>query len=120
MKFKIVVNDGNKISSFDLENADVSLGRSSDNDIQLNDKHASRHHLMLWGKDNRILAKDLGSENGTYINGRQIPSGKVVELRPGHSILIGKRLISLLKGKSDSVFVCLQPDDPLFQRIFPH
>ena len=120
MKFNIVVNDGSEISTFDLENAAVSIGRSSDNDIQLNDKHVSRNHLMLWGEDNRILVKDLGSENGTYINGRQIPSGEVVELRTGHSILVGKNLISTLKGKSESVFVFLQPDDTLFQRISPH
>ncbi len=120
MKFNIVVNDGNEISTFDLENAAISIGRSSDNDIQLNDKHVSRNHLMLWGEDNRIFAKDLGGENGTYINGRQIPSGKVVELRPGHSILVGKSLISTLKGKSENVFVFLQPDDTLFQRISPH
>jgi len=86
MKFGIVVNDGNEISTFDLENATISIGRSSDNDIQLNDKHASRHHLMLWGEGNRIFAKDLGSENGTYINDRQIPSGKTIELEKGHSI----------------------------------
>lgn len=120
MKFNIVVNDGSEISTFDAKNAAVSIGRSSDNDIQLNDKHVSRNHLILWGEDNRIFAKDLGSENGTYINGRQIPSGKVVELRRGHSILVGKSLISLLKGKSQSVFVFLQPDDTLFQRISPH
>ena len=120
MKFNIVVNDENEISTFDLENASVSIGRSSDNDIQLNDKHASRHHLMLWGEDDRILAKDLGSENGTYVNGRQIPPDKVVELGKGHSILVGKSLISLLKGKAENVFVFLQPDDTLFQRLSPH
>jgi pSer/pThr/pTyr-binding forkhead associated (FHA) protein len=86
MKFGIVVNDGNEISTFDLENAAISIGRSSDNDIQLNDMHTSRHHLILWGEGNRIFAKDLGSENGTYINGHQIPSGKAIELRKGHSI----------------------------------
>ena len=120
MKFKIVVNDGSKISSFDLENAAVSFGRSSDNDIQLNDKYISRNHLMLWGEDDRFFVKDLGSENGTYVNGRQIPSGKVVELRKSHSILVGKSLISLSVGKSESVFVFLQPDDALFQRISTH
>ncbi|MBN1832283.1 MAG: FHA domain-containing protein [Deltaproteobacteria bacterium] len=86
MRFGIVVNDGNEISTFDFENAAISIGRSSDNDIQLNDKHASRHHLMLWGEEDRIFAKDLGSENGTYVNDRQIPSGKTIELEKGHSI----------------------------------
>ena len=72
MKFQIVVNDGSEISSFDLENAVVSLGRASDNDIQLNDKYTSRNHLILWGEKNRFFVKDLGSKTGTYINGRQI------------------------------------------------
>ncbi len=119
MKFNIVVNDGNEISTFDLENAAISIGRSSDNDIKLNDKHASRHHLMLWREEDKILAKDLGSENGTYVNGHQIPSGKNVELRKGQSILIGRSLISLRIEKSKNVSVFLQPDDTLFQRISP-
>jgi pSer/pThr/pTyr-binding forkhead associated (FHA) protein len=119
MKFSIVVNDGSKISSFDLENAVISLGRSSDNDIQLTDKYTSRNHLILWGEDNSFFVKDLGSENGTYVNGRQIPFGKVVELRESQSILAGKSLISLRAGKSESVSVFLQPDDTLFHRISP-
>ena len=49
-----------------------------------------------------------------------MPSDKVVELIKGHSILVGKSLISLLKGKSESVFVFLQLDDTLFQRIYSH
>jgi pSer/pThr/pTyr-binding forkhead associated (FHA) protein len=117
MKFGIVVDDGKNISSFDLENAVVSIGRSSDNDIQLNDKYTSRDHMILWGEGGRFFVKDLGSENGTYVNGRQIPSGKVVELSESQSILVGKSLVSLCKGKSDAALVFLQPDDTLFQRI---
>jgi pSer/pThr/pTyr-binding forkhead associated (FHA) protein len=117
MKFQIVVNDGGKISSFDLENAIVSIGRSSDNDIQLTDKYTSRNHLILWGESNRFFVKDLGSKTGTYVNGRQIPSDKVVELRKSQSIFVGKTLISLRAGKSESVSVFLQPDDTLRERI---
>jgi pSer/pThr/pTyr-binding forkhead associated (FHA) protein len=117
MKFQILVNDGGKISSFDLENTVVSIGRSSDNHIQLTDKYTSRNHLILWGDDNRFFIKDLGSKTGTYINGRQIPSGKVVELKRSQSIFVGKTLISLRAGKSESVSVFLQPDDTLRERI---
>ena len=117
MKFGIVVNDGSNISSFDLENAVVSIGRSSDNDIQLKDKYTSRNHMILWGQDGRFFVKDLGSGNGTFVNGRKIPSGKVVELKQNQSVLVGKSLVSLRKGKSDDALVFLQPDDTLFQRI---
>jgi pSer/pThr/pTyr-binding forkhead associated (FHA) protein len=117
MKFGIVVNDGSNISSFDLENAVVSIGRSSDNDIQLKDKYTSRNHMILWGQDGRFFVKDLGSGNGTFVNGRKIPSGKVVELKQSQSVLVGKSLVSLRKGKSDDALVFLQPDDTLFQRI---
>ena len=117
MKFEIVVNHGSEISTFDIENAVVSIGRSSDNHIQLTDKYTSRNHLILWGEDGRFFVKDLGSENGTYVNGRPIPSGKVVELRKNQSIFVGKTLISLRTGKSESVSVFLQPDDTLRERI---
>ncbi len=117
MKFQIVINTGDEISSFDLENAIVSIGRSSDNDIQLDDKYTSRKHLILWGENGRFFVKDLGSKTGTFVNGRQIPSGKVVELRKSQSIFVGKTLISLRAGKSESVSVFLQPDDTLRERI---
>ncbi len=117
MKFGILVNDGNNISSFDLENAVVSIGRSSDNDIQLNDKYTSRNHMILWGEGGRFFVKDLGSGNGTFINGRQIPSGKIVEVQTSQSILVGKSLVTLRAGKAENVSVFLQPDDTLFQRI---
>ena len=117
MKFQIVVNDGKEISAFDLENAVVSIGRSSDNDIQLTDKYTSRNHLVLWGKEGKFFVKDLGSKTGTYVNGHQIPSGKVVELIESQSIFVGKTLVSLRAGKSESVSVFLQPDDTLRERI---
>ena len=117
MKFNIVVTDGNEISHFDLENATVSLGRSSDNDIQLSDKYTSRKHLILWGEKNQFFVKDLGSKTGTYVNGRKIPPEKVVELGKSQSILVGKTLISLRAGKSESVSVFLQPDETLHERI---
>ena len=117
MKFEIVVNNGSEISAYDLENAVVSLGRSSDNDIQLTDKYTSRNHLILWGENNKFFVKDLGSKTGTYVNGRQIPSGKVVELKKSQSIFVGKTLISLRAEKSESISVFLQPDDTLRERI---
>ena len=117
MKFQIIVNDDGNISSFDLENAVVSIGRSSDNDIQLSDKYTSRKHLILWGEKNQFFVKDLGSKTGTYVNGRKIPPEKVVELGKSQSILVGKTLISLRAGKSESVSVFLQPDETLHERI---
>jgi len=51
----------------------ISIGRDASSNIVLNDKTVSRNHaqLMISG-DGRVLIKDLGSTNGTFVNGNRI------------------------------------------------
>ena len=120
MKFCIVVNNGSTTSSFNIEDAAVSFGRSCENDIQIPDKYLSRNHLLLWGENNRCFIKDLGSGNGTYVNGRPIRLGVTVEVKNGHAIVVGTSSIRLGTEKSGVVFAFLQAGVPLFQRISGH
>lgn len=51
----------------------LSIGRDASNNIVLNDKMVSRKHAQLIiGSDGRVLIKDLGSSNGTFVNGNKI------------------------------------------------
>jgi pSer/pThr/pTyr-binding forkhead associated (FHA) protein len=112
------MNRRNGILSFDVVDTAVSLGRSSENDIQIPDKYVSRTHLVLWGEvDNRCFVKDLGSENGTYVNGRQIPVRTAVEVRNGHNILVGKSSIRICLKKAGLLFAFLQFGFPLLGQI---
>ena len=64
------------------------IGRSDKNDIVLSDDLASRHHAMLQRSgDGQFYISDLGSSNGTLVNGVRI--SVPVILRPGAHIAIG-------------------------------
>src|SRR5262249_7384264 len=64
----------------------TTIGRHSDNDIVVSDLLASRHHAVLTGRDGRWFIEDLGSYNGTFVNGVRItrrtavPDGAVISI----------------------------------------
>lgn len=57
---------------FDLEGEEWVLGRSPDCDVVLDAAAVSRRHLILRNDSGRFSVKDLGSRNGTYINGSRV------------------------------------------------
>jgi pSer/pThr/pTyr-binding forkhead associated (FHA) protein len=50
----------------------------------------SRRHALVMGKNGKHWLEDMGSTNGTYINGRQLSLGTNAELNPGDRILLGR------------------------------
>ena len=50
----------------------VRIGRDPDNDLVLEDLQVSRRHAELLGTGERWELRDLGSHNGTYVNGRSV------------------------------------------------
>ncbi|MBQ7752693.1 MAG: FHA domain-containing protein [Treponema sp.] len=69
--------------------AQITIGRESDNNVVVDNKLASRHHAMIQKIKNAYFIKDMGSTNGTFINGVRIPNDKYVKLNPGDKITIG-------------------------------
>jgi NHLM bacteriocin system ABC transporter ATP-binding protein len=70
------------------QNPEISIGRSKDNMLRLQDGLVSRHHAQISTLNNRILVQDLGSQNGTLVNGRKIT--QPVGLRPGDVVRFGE------------------------------
>ncbi len=71
----------------------VVLGRSPEADIVLEDPYASEFHMRLVRQDGGILLHDLGSTNGTYVNGRRV--GAPIALNKGDAIQIGKTIMEV-------------------------
>ena len=69
--------------------AKITIGRDTDNDVVVDNKLASRHHAMIQKIKEAYFIKDVGSTNGTFINGVRIPNEKYVKLNPGDKISIG-------------------------------
>lgn len=89
----ILKHEGVTLNTYNLEKETTTLGRKSDNDIQLNDAVASSHHAKIIIEANQYLEEqmdakieDLGSTNGTQVNGCIIKS---IDLRNGDDIQIG-------------------------------
>ena len=64
-----------------------SLGRHPNNSIQLLDKIVSKEHCILEQRDGQFILRDLGSLNGTYINGERVRGEQL--LRHGDEIALG-------------------------------
>ncbi|HVJ90398.1 MAG TPA: FHA domain-containing protein, partial [Labilithrix sp.] len=64
-----------------------SLGRHPNNSIQLLDKIVSKEHCILEQRDSTFVLRDLGSLNGTYINGERVRGEQL--LRHGDEIALG-------------------------------
>jgi len=71
----------------------VVLGRSAEADIVLEDPYASEFHMRLVRQDGGIVLHDLGSTNGTYVNGRRV--GAPIALSKGDAIQIGKTIMEV-------------------------
>ncbi|MCB0897430.1 MAG: DUF3662 domain-containing protein [Actinobacteria bacterium] len=74
-----------KLGTFQLTRAVTRIGRGGDADIRIDDPGVSRHHAEIRiGSD--VILRDLGSTNGTYVNGTLIAEQP---LRDGAVITIG-------------------------------
>ncbi len=63
------------------------LGRADDNEIVLHDNRVSRYHAVITHTGAGYIVTDLGSANGTWINGLRI--AQPAQLRPGDEIMLG-------------------------------
>jgi hypothetical protein len=62
--------------TYDLSKDVLSLGRDITNDIVINDPEVSRHHCRLIRTPGGITIEDLGSTNGTFINGQRLAGSR--------------------------------------------
>ena len=80
----------------ELAPGNVSVGRSSDNDVQLSDPEISRMHLLLEVTKRGVHLTDRGSVNGTSIDGHKITGS--TKLEPGARVGIGTSVFSLTRA----------------------
>jgi pSer/pThr/pTyr-binding forkhead associated (FHA) protein len=73
--------DGN--AAFCLDDPLALVGRSRDCEVCLDSSRVSRRHCCLASGTGEVLVRDLGSTNGTRINGRRVEKGL---LRPGDEL----------------------------------
>jgi hypothetical protein len=67
----------------------ITLGRSSSNDVWVEDQTVSRVHASFQRDDGVWTIIDLGSRNGTFLSGRKVPDKVAVRLENGSRISFG-------------------------------
>ena len=72
------------------------IGRSSEADVPLGDPEASRRHAALQVAGGALYVTDLGSRNGTFLNGKRL-GGEGIELKIGDHIDVGNTRIEILE-----------------------
>jgi ABC transport system ATP-binding/permease protein len=71
-----------------LTQAELRIGRIPGNDVVLQDSHVSSHHAVIQNQGSQFFLIDLGSSNGTYVNGQRVVQPYLLE--PGDEIRIGQ------------------------------
>lgn len=114
----LLKHEGVTLNTYSLDKDKTTIGRKSDNDIQLNDAVASSHHAQVIIKPNEYMEEqidakleDLGSTNGTQVNGCLV---KLIELRNGDDIQIGSHHFIFENDESagmESTAIYLPDDD---------
>ena len=75
------------------------IGRGSEADIVVDDPGVSRRHLEIRVTPEGVIATDLGSTNGLFVEGHQVPAATLLD---GNSLTIGRTRIMFWTGASDN------------------
>lgn len=87
MGFQLTIAEGKEAGrDFAFEQLNVAIGRSSECDVVLYDPGISRKHARIFAEGDAYLVEDLGSANGTKVNGALVKSHK---LNDGDKIALG-------------------------------
>jgi hypothetical protein len=91
-KFQFVMRSGPTVGAiYPLEGELITIGREASNTIHINDAEVSRRHAHLQYQGGKYVIEDLGSTNGTHVNGQRIVSAYV--LRPGDVVSFGEGIV---------------------------
>jgi hypothetical protein len=109
--YQLVVRKGPRPGQvFPLTIETVVVGRDPLADIVLNDPEVSRHHAQFMQAPEGYQLKDLGSTNGSFVDGKRI-GGEPVTLSPGQIVMFGSNVTLIYQGTSAA--------DPLATMVAP-
>jgi pSer/pThr/pTyr-binding forkhead associated (FHA) protein len=100
VQFQFVMRSGptpGKI--FPLEGPEIIIGRDNTSSLMVNDAEVSRKHTRLIRQSLGYVIEDLGSTNGTFVNGQRLSTPFV--LRGGESVSLGENIVLVYESTAD-------------------
>lgn len=99
VRYQLVMRSGpNPGATYPLDVSQTSIGRDGSNTISINDAEVSRHHARMTLQGGKIVLEDLGSTNGTSVNGNRISGPHV--LRPGEMVSFGDDIVFVFEAEN--------------------
>src|SRR5687768_2632081 len=108
---KLLVKSSEESREVEFNGETVTIGRSSENVLKLNDKKASRHHAKIEKVDGEYRVFDLGSGNGTKVNGSDVPGSQ--GLNKGDEIHVGLSTLYVLNLDAPAKAAAAPPPLPV-------
>jgi hypothetical protein len=91
-QFQLIMRQGpTPGATFILEGSQLNIGRDSTNEIVINDAEVSRRHARLTFQGGKYVLEDLGSTNGTFVNGQRLAGPRV--LKAGEVVSLGEQIV---------------------------
>ena len=119
-QFQLIMRSGPTIGKvYPLEGQEISIGRDVTNSVAINDGEVSRKHARMELRGSTYLIQDLGSTNGTFVNGTRVTGMQV--LKPGDMVSFGEGIALVYEAVSDmnaTVMSARTPKPPV-QRAAP-
>jgi general secretion pathway protein A len=112
----LVATDGRTVQEIPLTQGRLIVGRTTDNDLQIDSRFVSRHHCQITTSANSCVIEDLNSTNGIYVKSRRVRrhylnDGDVVMVGKHELIYVDERLARTRGSINDTV-----PGIPVLQR----
>lgn len=99
--YQLVVQKGPKVGQvYSLSSISLTIGRDPTADIVISDPEVSRQHVRLTRIESGYQLQDLGSTNGTFIDGQRL-THDVIDLMPGQLIAMGSGVVLLYGVEGD-------------------
>jgi len=97
---KLVLSfNGDVVKEYELDRGSLSIGRGQSNDIHIDNPAVSNKHAKVMTVLNESFIEDLGSTNGTYVNGNKVAGHA---LKNGETIFIGEHELSYINTDTES------------------
>lgn len=93
-RLKVIEPPESRGAQFDLGD-ELTIGRADGCRIRLDDSFTSQLHARVFNRDGQFFVEDLGSTNGTFLNGSKIASA--APLKRGDRLKIGKTTLEVTK-----------------------
>jgi hypothetical protein len=83
---QLISNSGSTVLAISINR--TLIGRSLDCDIRISNQEVSRHHVVIYREDGNTMIIDLGTANGTFVNGVRL-ADRPVTISAGDTVMLG-------------------------------